>query len=299
LQDQAENLRQLVERLNAQLGAEKPIEPHANCRVIAVTSGKGGVGKTNISVNFALAMASRGKKILLFDADMGLANVDVMLGIVPHFNLAHVLTGQKTLAEIITDGPNGIRLVASGSGGVRELADLNDEQRNKFLNALLALQSQSDLILIDTGAGLHRNVLAFVLAAEEVVIVTTAEPTSLMDAYGMIKILYREKKNPVISVIVNMVSNQAEADEAGRKLTILARRFLNLEIDYLGFVLRDQAMIRAVKEQKPVMLSAPNSPAAISINRLAEAILLGKSQKNNGNLASFFKRVTQIFGSTV
>jgi len=299
LQDQAENLRQLVERLNAPSGAEKPIEPHANCRVIAVTSGKGGVGKTNISVNFALAMASRGKKILLFDADMGLANVDVMLGIVPHFNLAHVLTGQKTLAEIITDGPNGIRLVASGSGGVRELADLNDEQRNKFLNALLALQSQSDLILIDTGAGLHRNVLAFVLAAEEVVIVTTAEPTSLMDAYGMIKILYREKKNPVISVIVNMVSNQAEADEAGRKLTILARRFLNLEIDYLGFVPRDQAMIRAVKEQKPVMLSAPNSPAAISINRLAEAILLGKSQKNNGNLASFFKRVTQIFGSTV
>jgi flagellar biosynthesis protein FlhG len=299
LQDQAENLRQLVERLNAPSGAEKPIEPHANCRVIAVTSGKGGVGKTNISVNFALAMASRGKKVLLFDADMGLANVDVMLGIVPHFNLAHVLTGQKTLAEIITDGPNGIRLVASGSGGVRELADLNDEQRNKFLNALFALQSQSDLILIDTGAGLHRNVLAFVLAAEEVVIVTTAEPTSLMDAYGMIKILYREKKNPVISVIVNMVSNQAEADEAGRKLTILARRFLNLEIDYLGFVLRDQAMIRAVKEQKPVMLSAPNSPAAISINRLAEAILLGKSQKNNGNLASFFKRVTQIFGSTV
>ena len=299
MQDQAENLRQLVERLNAPSGAEKPIEPHANCRVIAVTSGKGGVGKTNISVNFALAMASRGKKILLFDADMGLANVDVMLGIVPHFNLAHVLTGQKTLAEIITDGPNGIRLVASGSGGVRELADLNDEQRNKFLNALLALQSQSDLILIDTGAGLHRNVLAFVLAAEEVVIVTTAEPTSLMDAYGMIKILYREKKNPVISVIVNMVSNQAEADEAGRKLTILARRFLNLEIDYLGFVPRDQAMIRAVKEQKPVMLSAPNSPAAISINRLAEAILLGKSQKNNGNLASFFKRVTQIFGSTV
>jgi flagellar biosynthesis protein FlhG len=299
LQDQAENLRQLVERLNAPSGAEKPIETHANCRVIAVTSGKGGVGKTNISVNFALAMASRGKKVLLFDADMGLANVDVMLGIVPHFNLAHVLTGQKTLAEIITDGPNGIRLVASGSGGVRELADLNDEQRNKFLNALLALQSQSDLILIDTGAGLHRNVLAFVLAAEEVVIVTTAEPTSLMDAYGMIKILYREKKNPVINVIVNMASNQAEADEAGRKLTILARRFLNLEIDYLGFVPRDPAMIRAVKEQKPVMLSAPNSLAAISINRLAETILLGKSQENNGNLAGFFKRVTQIFGSTV
>ena len=233
-------------------------------------------------------MASRGKKVLLFDADMGLANVDVMLGIIPQYNLAHVLNGQKTLAEIVIEGPNGIKLVASGSGGVRELADLNDEQRNKFLNALLALQNQSDLILIDTGAGLHRNVLAFALAAEEVVIVTTPEPTSLMDAYGMIKIIYREKKHPVINVIVNMASSQAEADEAGRKLTILARRFLNLEIDYFGF--------RAVKEQKPVVLSAPTSPAAVSIHRLAEILLLGKSQKNDANLIGFFKRVTQIFG---
>ncbi len=299
MQDQAENLRQLVERLNAPHVIGKPIDSHSNCRVIAITSGKGGVGKTNISVNFALDMASKGKKVLLFDADMGLANVDVMLGIVPHFNLAHVLTGQKTLAEIITDGPNGIKIVASGSGGVRELADLNDEQRTKFLDALLALQNQSDLILIDTGAGLHRNVLAFVLAAEEVVVVTTPEPTSLMDAYGMIKILYREKKNPIINVIVNMASTQAEADEAGKKLTILARRFLNLEIDYLGFVPRDAAMIKAVKEQKPVILSAPNCLAALSIHQLVDTVLLGKTQKNNGNLAVFFKRVTQIFGSAV
>ena len=296
MQDQAENLRQTVERLNTTAGTEKDTPAHTNCRVIAVTSGKGGVRKTNISVNFALAMASRGKKVLLFDADMGLANVDVMLGIIPQFNLAHVLNGQKTLAEIVIEGPNGIKLVASGSGGVRELADLNDEQRTKFLNALLALQNQSDLILIDTGAGLHRNVLAFALAAEEVVIVTTPEPTSLMDAYGMIKIIYREKKHPIINVIVNMASSQAEADEAGRKLTILARRFLNLEIDYLGFVPRDPTMIRAVKEQKPVVLSAPTSPAAVSIHRLAESLLLGKNQKNDANLIGFFKRVTQIFG---
>jgi flagellar biosynthesis protein FlhG len=141
--------------------------------------------------------------------------------------------------------------------------------------------------------------MAFVLAAEEVVIVTTSEPTSLMDAYGMIKIIYREKKHPVINVILNMVSSQAEADEAGRKLIILARRFLNLEIDYLGFVPRDPTMIRAVKEQKPVILSAPTSPAAVSIHRLAEALLLGKSSKNQGNLVGFFKKVTQIFGGGV
>jgi len=296
VQDQAENLRQMVERLSAPVKVEKPTLAHANCRVIAVTSGKGGVGKSNISVNFALAMASRGRRVLLFDADMGLANVDVMLGIIPQYNLASVLNGQKTLQEIIVEGPNGIKVVASGSGGVQELADLNDTQRKKFLDALLALQDQADLILIDTGAGLHKNVMAFVLAAEEVVIVTTPEPTALMDAYGMIKILYREKKHPMINVIVNMASNQAEADEAGRKLSVLARRFLNLEIDYLGFVPRDLTMVRAVKEQKPVILSAPTCPAAVSINRLAEALLSGKMQKNDANLVGFFRRVTQIFG---
>jgi flagellar biosynthesis protein FlhG len=158
------------------------------------------------------------------------------------------------------------------------------------------LQNQSDIILIDTGAGLHRNVLAFVLAAEEVVIVTTPEPTALMDAYGMIKILYREKKHPIINVIVNMASSRAEADEAGNKLSILSRRFLNLEIEYLGFIPRDPLMVRAVKVQKPIFLSAPSSPAAISIKRLSEMLLSGKSKKSNDDLLGFFKKVTHIFG---
>lgn len=296
MQDQAESLRQLVERLNAPASLDHLAVPKSNCRVIAVTSGKGGVGKTNISVNFALAMANSGKSVLLYDADMGLANVDVMMGIIPQYTLLNVLNNQKTLSEIIVKGPLGIRLVASGSGGVQELADLNEAQRGKFLEALLALQQESDVILIDTGAGLHRNVLAFVLAAEEVVIVTTPEPTALMDAYGMIKILYREKKQPVINVVVNMATNQAEADEAGKKLVILSKRFLNLDIDYLGFVPRDAGMIRAVKEQRPVILSSPMSPAATSLSRLAGILLSGKSQRNNGDLINFFKKVTQVFG---
>ena len=191
MQDQAERLRQLVGKLNMPLVYEKPAPSFSHCRIITVTSGKGGVGKTNLSVNFALSMAARGKNVLLFDADLGLANVDVMLGIIPKYTLLNVLNGQKTLSEIVLEGPGGIRLVASGSGGVQELADLNETQRGRFLEALLELQNQSDVILIDTGAGLHPNVLAFVLAAEEVVIVTTPEPTALMDAYGMIKILYR------------------------------------------------------------------------------------------------------------
>jgi flagellar biosynthesis protein FlhG len=295
LQDQAESLRQLVGRISAPPPMERPASPISACRVIAVTSGKGGVGKTNVSVNLALAFAARGKKVLLYDADLGLANVDVMLGVIPKFTLLNVLNGQKTLKEIIVDGPGGIRLVASGSGGVQELADLNEIQRGKFLDALLELQHQSEIILIDTGAGLHRNVLAFALAAEEVIVVTTPEPTALMDAYGMIKILYREKKNPIVNVVVNMAANQAEADEAGKKLVVLSKRFLNLTIDYIGFVPRDAGMIRAVKEQKPVMLSSPLSPAGVHLNRLAEIILSGKTQAGEGNLLLFFKKVTKIF----
>ena len=296
MQDQAEKLRQLVGNLQAHSGMERPLSTTRHCRVIAVTSGKGGVGKSNISVNLALALAQKGNKVLLVDADMGLANVDVLLGIIPQFTLLSVLNGQKTLSEIVMEGPAGIRLVASGSGGVQELADLNESQRNKFLQSLMELQYESDTILIDTGAGLHRNVLAFALAAEEVLIVTTPEPTSLMDAYGMMKILHREKKDPVLYVLVNMASNQEEADEAGKKLAVLAKRFLNLDVQYVGFVPRDGGMIRAVKEQKPLLLTSSMNPAAISITRLAERLLSGKPRNENGNLFHFFKRVTQIFG---
>ncbi len=296
MQDQAERLREMMERMGPPSALEKTMAHPSSCRVIAVTSGKGGVGKTNISVNLALALAHKGKRVLLFDADMGLANVDVMLGLIPQYTLLNVLNGQKKLAEIITEGPGGIKIVASGSGGVQELADLTESQRAKFLDALVELQHQAEVILIDTGAGLHRNVLAFALAAEEVVVVTTPEPTALMDAYGMIKILHRERRDPQIQVVVNMASSPSEADEAGQKLVVLANRFLELKVKYLGFLLRDPGMVRAVKEQKPVMLSSPMGPSALGLARLADGLLSGKSGMGDGNLLQFFKKVTQIFG---
>ena len=296
MQDQAERLRQLVGSLNTRMGIVSPKPEKGRCRVIAVTSGKGGVGKSNISVNLSLALAQKGLRVLLVDADMGLANVDVLLGIIPKNTLLSVLNGEKNLSEIVLEGPAGIRLVASGSGGVQELADLNETQRNKFLQSLMDLQYEADVILIDTGAGLHRNVLAFALAAQEVLVVTTPEPTALMDAYGMMKVLFREKKDPIIHVLVNMASNQQEADEAGKKMVVLTKRFLNLDVQYLGFVPRDMAMVRAVKEQKPILLTSATSPAAISILRLSDTLLQGKSAGDDGNLIHFFKRVTQIFG---
>lgn len=295
MQDQAERLRQMMDKMQGKEKAPGVPVPSGRSRVIAVTSGKGGVGKTNVSVNLALAMGGKGKKVLLFDADMGLANVDVMLGLMPSYTLLNVLNGQKGLHEILVEGPEGIRIIASGSGGVQELADLSETQRSRFLDALLDLRNESDVILIDTGAGLHRNVLAFALSADEVLVVTTPEPTALMDAYGMIKILHRERKNPLVRIVVNMASSQGEADEAGKKLVILSKRFLDLDVEYRGFIPRDMGMVRAVKEQKPILLSSPMSPAALQLTKLADSFLTGINPGNDGNLLNFFKSVTHIF----
>lgn len=298
MQDQAEKLRQLVNRLNTKIGTEAPAPKKVSrhCRVVAITSGKGGVGKTNLSVNLGLCMAKKGHRVLVFDADMGLANVDVLLGMIPQFNLVHLLYGQKTLSEIILEGPEGLKVVASGSGGVQELANLNEAQRAKFLQALEGLHETADVILVDTGAGMHRNVLAFVQAAAEVILVTTPEPTALMDAYGMVKVLHMEQKDPNIRVIVNMAGSQAEADEAGRKLVVLSKKFLDVDLEYLGYIPRDMGMIKAVREQRPVCLGTPSTPSALSISRLATAILSGKARGDKGSVGSFFRKVTELFG---
>jgi flagellar biosynthesis protein FlhG len=232
------------------------------------------------------------------DADLGLANVDVILGMIPQYNLMHVLQGLKTLPEIVIDGPEKLKLIAAGSGGVQELANLNELQRDKFLEGLAEIQSESDVVVIDTGAGLHRNVLAFALAADEAIIVTTPEPTAMMDAYGMIKVIHLERKDPLIRLIVNMAGSSSEAEEAGKKLVLLAKRFLNLDIEYAGYIPRDMAMIRAVKEQRPVLISQPSSPAAQSLNRLADSLWMAgsRSDVDESQLGQFFKRVTQLFG---
>ncbi len=314
MKDQASKLRQLVNHIGEPVtasmgsGSASPLVASSpsplrrggsgRCRVIAVTSGKGGVGKTNVSVNLALAFARKGLRVLVMDADLGLANVDVLLGLIPQFTLVHVLQGLKTLPEIVTEGPENIRLVAAGSGGVQELANLNDSQRERFLQGLAELQKESDIMIIDTGAGLHRNVLAFVLAADEALIVTTSEPTALMDAYGMIKVLHIEKKDPVIRLLVNLAGSAAEAEEAGKKLVLLAKRFLNLEVEYLGYIPRDMAMIRAVREQRPVLQNQATSPSGQSLTRLAEALLVSTPAPvaEEGHLGQFFRRVTQLFG---
>ena len=295
MDDQAQNLRELVKRIKLSEGASAPARSSSVSRVLAVTSGKGGVGKSNVSVNLALALAQKGKRVLIFDADLGLANVDVLLGLIPRYSLAHVLTGERELRDIITEGPEGIQIIASGSGGAVELAQLKEAQRERFIEGLAQLEALADVIIVDTGAGITRNTTAFVLAADEVILVTTPEPTAIMDAYGMIKAVYLEKKNPTIRLVVNMVSTVREARETASKLVILARRFLNLEIENMGYIVRDPNMLRAVRAQSPLMLSHPDSPAAVCVRNLAGKLAHGEDAEGEGNLKNFLSKVVHLF----
>lgn len=296
MQDQAEKLREMVRRLRVDVPATEGSGVRRRvCRRVAVTSGKGGVGKTNLSVNLAIALSRKGLRVLLVDADLGLANVDVMLGIIPQYTLAHVVQGQRRLEEVILEGPEGVRLVASGSGGVQELAEMGESQRARFLQSLEGLEADVDVLLIDTGAGIHRNVLSFALAADEVLLVTTPEPTALMDAYGMIKVLHRERPDVHIRLTVNQAGSAAEADEAARKLVVLARRFLGFEIEVLAHLPRDTGVWQAVKRQRPVLLSAPASPFASAVQRLADSLTAGSGAGEAGAVGQFFRRVAQLF----
>lgn len=292
--DQAENLRQLAKRIRMSEESPRVALPSAS-RVIAVTSGKGGVGKTSLSVNLSLALVKRGRRVLVFDADLGLANVDVLMGLIPRFNLGHVLAGKKELRDIVIEGPGGVQIIAAGSGGAVELAQLKESQRERFIDNLSQIESLADIVILDTGAGITRNTTAFVLAADEIILVTTPDPTAIMDAYGLIKAVSLEKKNPNIRLVVNMVTTVKEARETSSKLILLARRFLNIEIENLGYVVRDNHVLRSVRKQIPLMIGSPDSPAAVCIRNLAGKIAGGDNMDKNGNLKQFFNKVVHLF----
>lgn len=240
----------------------------SSTRVIAVTSGKGGVGKTNLAVNLAIALSRRGKKVILLDADLGLANVDILLGLNPAYNLQHVIMGDKSLADIIIPGPEGIKIIPASSG-VEKLADLSDRQKEKFIADFSALEESVDTILIDTAAGISPNVLSFVLAANEVIVVVAPEPASITDAYAMIKVISGKAEYPRIKFIVNMVANREEADEVSEKLILVTKRFLGMDIEDLGFLFHDGSVLKAIRRQEPFISLYPHSAVAGCVNSLA------------------------------
>jgi flagellar biosynthesis protein FlhG len=240
-------------------------------RTIAIASGKGGVGKSNLAANLAVALGERGARVLLLDADLAQASLDLLLGIHPRFDLQHVLTGDKTLEDILVAGPPGVTLIPSSSG-VPELADLDDYRRECLLRGLGLLDHQADLILIDTASGVSRTVISFCLAADDILIVTTPEMPAFSDAYSLIKVLRQQGLARAPRLLVNMAGTADEAEETAHRIRLVARRFQTLEIDSWGYVPFDPAVGRAVRLQEPVVTAFPHAPAAIAYRALAERL---------------------------
>ncbi|OGW13844.1 MAG: flagellar synthesis regulator FleN [Nitrospinae bacterium RIFCSPLOWO2_12_FULL_45_22] len=241
------------------------------CKVIAVTSGKGGVGKTNVVVNLALALIELGKRVMILDADLALANIDVLLGLVPKFNLQHVLTGQKKLSDILVEGPRGIKILPASSG-IMEMAQLTESQKLILLNGLDGLEEEFDLLLIDTAAGVSSNVVYFNLAAEDILVIVSPEPTAITDAYALMKILFTRYQEKSFRLLVNSVHDSREADEVYRRLSLATERFLQISLDYLGYIPLDDNIPRAVKQQRAVVEAYPYSQASRSFFQIARSI---------------------------
>jgi flagellar biosynthesis protein FlhG len=265
--DQAEQLRRLFKSQN---------QSKSSARVITVTSGKGGVGKSNMSVNLGIQLAKAGKRVIILDADFGLANVEVMLGIRPKYNLADLFYKNKTIKEIITPGPYDIGFISGGSG-VKELNNIEKNQLEILTEKLNELDDIADIIIIDTGAGISESVLEFLTASTEILLVTTPEPTSITDAYALLKTLDKREEflnsETTIKVIANRVSSEKEGTELYQKLSIVVNRFLNLKIEFLGAVMFDMNVTKAVMKQSPVSILFPNTPAAKSMCNLTDQLL--------------------------
>ena len=295
--DQAEELRVLMKDRTATSEAvpespESGARANRKTRIITVTSGKGGVGKTNVATNMAIAYGQLGKRVILIDADLGLANVNVMMNLIPQYNLYHVIRKQKKMSEIILNTEYGIRLVA-GASGFSKIANLNEEERNNFINEMYTL-SDADIIIIDTSAGVSKNVLGFVAAADEVVIVTTPEPTSITDAYGIIKIIATEVDNLNINLkmIVNRVGTALEGKRVADRMTSIAAQFLNLKVEYLGFIYDDPLVSQSVLRQKPFLIVDPKGKAAVCLKHIVARIEKTELPETEG----FGRFVRKLFG---
>lgn len=266
MEDQAQKLREMM---NAKTQNPAPVK---KTRVITVASGKGGVGKSNLSVNLAIAYARSGKRVMVMDADLGLANINIMLNIIPKYNLYHVIRKQKTMKEIILDTEYGIQILA-GASGFSKIANLNEEERQSFISELYAL-SNVDIIIIDTSAGVSNNVLSFVAAADDAIIITTPEPTAITDAYGIIKIIATEVENLNIGLklVVNRVKNVTEGRKVAERIVNISGQFLNLKVEYLGCIYEDAIVSNSVLKQRPFIVQDPKSKASISVQHLMNRI---------------------------
>jgi len=262
-------------------------------RVISITSGKGGVGKTNIATNLAYALVQTGKKVLVFDADLGLANIDILLGITPEFTIEHVIKGRKKLSDVIVHTPEGIDILPSSSG-VEELTNLSLFQKKRLIDEFSLLNEAYEFIIIDTPAGISSNVIYFNLAASEIINVVEPDPTSFTDAYALMKVLSIRYGVQEFKIVVNCVDSETQAKEIFHKMNLVCEKFLNLKLEYLGHVFKDERLIDAVRRQRPVIGVHPYSKSSRCIHHICNSLCNINLEK--GPHMGFKRFLNRLFG---
>ncbi|MBI5634176.1 MAG: MinD/ParA family protein [Nitrospirae bacterium] len=260
-------------------------------RTITVTSGKGGVGKSNVVANLAVALAKAGKKVMIIDADLGLSNIDVIFDLAPKYTIQHILSGEKKLADVLADGPYGIKILPASSG-VQELTELDEFQRLRLIEEFEAYDADIDVLLIDTGAGISENVAFFCIASQEIIVITSPEPTALTDAYALIKVLNTQYQEKDFKILINSARNSEDAFEVFKRLSIAAEKFLSLSLDYLGFMPYDESVPKAVRQQKAFVDAYPNCKAAEHLRVIAAKLMEEESPNRlKGSLQLFLGNI--------
>ncbi|ACM61226.1 flagellar biosynthesis protein FlhG [Caldicellulosiruptor bescii] len=291
MRDQAQGLRNLVRK--AEISTNIPAYQGTQSKVVTITSGKGGVGKTNLTVNLAIALKKMGKRVLIIDADLGLSNVEVLLGTSPKYNVKDVLEGKKDIFSIVEEGPLGINFISGGSGIV-DLANLDEERLLRLIECAQLINKSFDVVLIDTGAGISRNVMEFVMMSDEVIVITTPEPTSITDAYAIIKAIIARDFNHKINLLVNRVNGVKEAEEIFFRLNSVIKRFLQREVEYIGYIEENSIVSKSVIKQVPFMISYEKSNISRQVENVAMKLVKSSEnveEKNRGGFSRFIDSI--------
>jgi flagellar biosynthesis protein FlhG len=295
VKDQARNLRKLrLEQMDNKKNQNKKL------RTITIASGKGGVGKTTLTVNLAVALSRAGKEVMILDADLGTANVDILFGIMPRYTLLDFIKGEKSLKEIVVKGHEGVKIIP-GCSGIYEINNTSAWQREKLINDLENYGQNMDFLLVDSGAGISKEVIGFLAAADEVIIIVSPEPTSITDGYGIIKILSRIKKHGEVNLVINRARNLQEINETFKKLETVAARFLDIKLNRLGFILEDRNIENAIKEMVPFCIKYPRTVGAHNLIQIAERLIADEKYWLNANSQTtegFYSKLFNLFRNT-
>jgi len=284
--DQAENLRRMMAEKKEAARADMTSRRGTRQKVFAVASGKGGVGKTSLSVNMGISMCRKGKNVLVLDCDLGLSNVNIVMGEIPKYNLYHVLKGEKQLSEIIYKTRYGVDIIA-GASGFNELANMIESERNSFIEQLGFL-TQYDCIILDAGAGISTAVTSFLYAADKIIIVTTPEPTAVTDAYGIIKVLASESRNLDINLVVNRIDSIAEGRKVAERIISIAQQYLRVTVRNIGLIYRDSIVEKALYQRTPFLVFDEKAKSSIAVEAVAARLLNLPVSENQSGIKSFF-----------